>query len=116
MQEKATNQIQLLQGIATGAEVSFDELFAKNCPEIIGTKSGCTTLGVKNKKDLFILHNEEDDDWLTEESYCLVHYKLNTGLSFSSYSILGDLPNAFAGIWGGCFLLWIIKFHLNQTG
>jgi len=82
-----------LWGIATGAEVSFNELLAKHCPEVIDAY-GCTTVVIKNKKDFFVAHNEDDDDWLGPESYALITYHTNEGLTYTAFVTLGDLPGS----------------------
>lgn len=101
-----------LEGIATGAEVSFDELLAKHCPEVINAY-GCTTVAVKNKKGFIVAHNEDDDSWLRPESYALVTYRPINGLKFTAFVTLGDLPGS-TFTWNAAGLFFAVDAMVQQ--
>ncbi|MEK7640987.1 MAG: C45 family peptidase [Patescibacteria group bacterium] len=73
------NSIAELQGMASGAKVDFIDLFLENCPELLHKEEGCTSAVVKNKKDFFIIHNEDEVRVRSASSVALVRYSGKKG-------------------------------------
>ncbi len=63
-----------LRGVASGAKVDFLDLLLENCPELLHKEDGCTSATVKNKKDFFIIHNEDEVRSRPASSMALAFY------------------------------------------
>ncbi|TSC81619.1 MAG: hypothetical protein G01um101419_799 [Parcubacteria group bacterium Gr01-1014_19] len=84
-----------LRGVASGAKVDFLDLLLENCPELLHKEDGCTSATVKNKKDFFIIHNEDEVRVRPASSMALARY---SGRSYDRSAFLygGELAgNAF---------------------
>ena len=93
IQKKSPHLLEKLQGIAAGAKISSDHVFLRNFPEITGSHGGCTTVVIKNKKEFFIAHNEDENNSLTNDNFALIQFNLKNGLRYSSFVLMGELPN-----------------------
>ncbi len=93
-----------LKGVAFGAKVDFADLFLENCPELLSKEDGCTSAVVKNKKDFFIIHNEDEVRVRPASSMALAGYSGNER-ERGSFLYGGELAgNAFGwvGDWFYC--------------
>ena len=70
LKKQFPNYYEEIKGKAFGAEVEFDKYFILMCPEILETKSHCTTITCKKNNGKFILSHNEDDNY-EENNFCL---------------------------------------------
>ena len=114
-----------IDGIAKGAEVSFDTAFAWNCRGDFpggGDQSalaGCTDIMVKtvNGQRAWMAHNEDDQPELDGECF-IVHVRPRSGPAFTSFYSPGLLPGHTFG-WNDAGLVQTInhlRSHDQQIG
>ena len=117
IQKKAPYLLEELRGIAMGAKVNYNFIFLRNFPEITNSSGGCTTVLIKNKKDFFVAHNEDEDDSLINENFALIQFNLKNGLRYNSFVLIGELPNnAFSWNMAGifCCVDTIVPFNCDN--
>lgn len=89
--------IEELEGMAEGAEISFDKIFLLNCEELRDSEVGCTTIAEVSKDTISIFHNEDTGD--DSEEFALITYNL-PDYSLTAFSYAGSLPGDAFG-WNG---------------
>jgi hypothetical protein len=98
-----------LHGMAEGAGLDFWHLLYLNVPEITHLESGCTSIAIRNKKELRVFHNE---DGISEERTAdcfLVHYEPNKGPSFFAFTYAGEVPGGSYN-WNEHHLFFSVNF------
>lgn len=108
IQKTFPDLIEELLGMAEGADVDFYDLFLINFPELLKKESGCTSMAVKSENRTFLIHNEDDYNHLTIDSYRFIEYRLEN-LSFTAFTLLGELSgNAFG--WNDAGLFFCVNY------
>lgn len=97
-----------LKGIAEGAKVDYWKLLLLNSPELMERHQGCTSIAISNKKEFYLVHNEDGNSNEDIENCIILHYTL-PHCSFYAFTYAGELPGASYG-WNSHGLYFSVNY------
>ncbi|CAN5742852.1 C45 family autoproteolytic acyltransferase/hydolase [soil metagenome] len=107
-----------LEGIADGSGVDYWTLLLLNTPELMARHQGCTTIAVSNRKEQYVVHNEDGGATERSEDCVLLHYVL-PDRSFYAFSYAGELAGGSYS-WNNTGLYLSVNYlkpiHLDFSG